>query len=73
MTLVWLILGGLACVVIGVVAGYKYCSWISGNIFQALIDQGKMVIKTEDGWMGQWGAIKEVATQCNATRQEGAG
>jgi hypothetical protein len=52
MTFLVCILGGLACVGIGVAVGYRICAHINGNVFQAFYDNGTMVIETEDGWDG---------------------
>jgi uncharacterized membrane protein len=61
MTLLVCILGGLGCAVIGVVAGYRYCAHVEGRIFQALVDSGQIVVRTEeDGWIGTDEAIREI-------------
>lgn len=63
MTIIAVIVGGLACVGLGVWAGYKYCAHVHGKIFQALLTQGVMVLKTNDGWQGQPAAFLSIATQ----------
>jgi hypothetical protein len=47
--ILWLIGGGLFLVGLGIFIGYRACADISGRIFQALYDEGLMIIKTEDG------------------------
>ena len=65
MILVSVILGALACVAMGIAIGFKYCSWVNSTLFQMLADQGQLVLKTEDGWMGSDDAIREIAEQYN--------
>jgi hypothetical protein len=49
-----LIIIGAALVLVGMGAwiGYKVCARINGKIFQALYDQGLMLLKSQDGWQG---------------------
>ena len=58
--LVWLLLGGMACLLLGAVIGYSFCAQVSGRVFQALVDGGLLIAKTEDGWQGQASAFNEV-------------
>jgi hypothetical protein len=60
MTLLVCILGGLGCAVLGIVAGYRYCARVEGRIFQALVDCGELVVKTDEGWVGEPDALKEI-------------
>ena len=56
----WIIGGGLACVILGVVIGYRACSFVEGHVFQALVESGQIVVRTEDGWQGEKTAFEEI-------------
>lgn len=55
-TIIAIVAGGLACigigVWIGVVIGYNKCNEEAKALFQALIDQGQMVVRGDDEWVG---------------------
>lgn len=59
-TLLIIIGCALVLVGIGVGIGYKVCADINGKIFQALYDCGLMIIKTDDGWEGDPGAVADL-------------
>lgn len=46
--------------IFGAVIGYKFCSHVNGEVFQALFDSGQMLLKTDDGWDGDPNAIAEI-------------
>ena len=60
MTLLVCILGALGCIAIGICIGYKYCAWINGKLFQSMVDGGIVVVKTEDGWLGDPDALEDI-------------
>jgi hypothetical protein len=60
MTLLICILGGLGCAVIGVVAGYRYCAHVNGEMFQDMVDSGQILVKTEDGWVGDQNELENI-------------
>ena len=60
MTLLFIILGALLCVGLGVVIGYHHRERKDDETFQAMADQGVIVVKTEDGWMGTKRAFDEI-------------
>jgi hypothetical protein len=47
--------------ILGVVVGFRYCAWVNGNVFQAMFDNGVMVLRTDDGWDGTDEAWKSIA------------
>jgi hypothetical protein len=59
--IIWVIVGGLLCVLLGVVIGFKYCAYINGIEFQRMFDNGTILIETEDGWEGTREAIESFA------------
>ena len=63
MTLLFIILGALLCVGLGVAIGYHHRERKDDETFQAMADQGVIVVKTEDGWMGTKRAFDEIAKE----------
>ena len=67
----WLIGGGLVCIVLGVVVGYRYCAEVNGGIFQEMYDSGVMLLKMEDGnWEGDPKAIAELKGTTTSCREQ---
>jgi hypothetical protein len=58
--------------VIGIIAGFKYAAYCNGKVFQALLDQGVMVVRSSDGWEGKPSAFLSIMTWFSANAESGA-
>ena len=58
-TIIAIIAGALLCVGLGMWIGYRHRERKDDETFQAMTDQGVIVVKTEDGWMGTKKAFDE--------------
>lgn len=55
-----IVAGGLLLVGMGILIGYRICDHQDKAIFQALINQGQMVVRGDDEWVGMPEAFKSI-------------
>jgi hypothetical protein len=62
-TFFWLLGGGIACAVLGAIAGYQYEKRKGGREIDRMLDEGELLVEKETGWIGDPKAFEAVSKQ----------